>query len=89
MLSKILKEFREADGPVDLNEVSRRLRIERSALEGMIETLLHQGKLKEVRPEDCAHCEKGSNCDHRPDSITMGKYYELVEGDNYSPPQKG
>ena len=78
MLGKILKEFRESGGAVNLNELSRRLGVDRSALDGMLETLVRQGKLREVCAvaEDCpggrgCHCGKNAG-------TALGKSYELV-----------
>ena len=79
MLSKILKAFRESDGPLDLNELSHRLGTERSALEGMLETLVRQGKLREVQvgAEECSHCAGRLSCAHLRAGNLMGKVYEL------------
>ncbi len=81
MLSEILKLFRETEGPLDLNEMSRQLGVECSALEGMLELLVRQGKLREVRPgsEDCAHCRSRLSCAHLQAGNFMGKVYELAE----------
>ena len=66
MLSEIMKAFRETKEPLDLNELSDRLGVERSALEGMLELLVRQGKLKEVSigSEECAHCRDRFSCAH-------------------------
>ena len=40
MLARIISEFKQARGPQDLNELSQRLGVERSALEGMLELLV-------------------------------------------------
>ncbi len=45
MLWKILHEVEAAQGPLDLNELSRRLDIERSALDGMIQFWVRKGRL--------------------------------------------
>lgn len=45
MLWKILQEVEAAQGPLDLNELSRRLDIERSALDGMIQFWVRKGRL--------------------------------------------
>ena len=77
MLSEILKEFRNLQEPMDLKNLSLRLGIERSTLEGMIETLVRQGKLREVSPEDCDHCGKKGTCSFKWDETS--KIYELAE----------
>jgi DNA-binding MarR family transcriptional regulator len=46
MLSQIIKELESAGGAIDLDELSRRLGVERSALDGMIETLVGKGRLR-------------------------------------------
>ena len=48
MLLQIIDEFRKFSGPLDLNELSRRLGVEKSALDGMLQLLVRQGKLREV-----------------------------------------
>ena len=78
MLSEILKEFKEAEGPLDIRDLSQRLGVDRSALEGMIETLVRQGRLRGVGPEDCAHCDKSAGCAHVQKGEAMGKAYELA-----------
>jgi hypothetical protein len=45
MLSEILNSFKTGE-PQDLEELAQRLGTERSALEGMLMTLVRQGKLK-------------------------------------------
>lgn len=79
MLSKILKAFRETEEPLDLSELSRRLGTERSALEGMLETLVRQGKLREIEPgsAECSHCAGRLSCAHLKSAKLMGKVYEL------------
>ena len=81
MLSEVLKAFRQTGEPLDLNELSRHQGIERSALEGMLELLVRQGKLREVRlgSEDCAHCSGRLSCAYLQAGNIMGKVYELVE----------
>ena len=81
MLSEILKAFKQAEGPIDLNELSQQLGTERSALEGMLALLVRQGKLKEVIPgsEECAHCGGRSSCLHLRSGGAMGKVYELAD----------
>lgn len=80
MLSEVLKAFRQTGEPLDLNELSRNLGIERSALEGMLELLVRQGKLKEVIPgsEDCTRCSGRLSCAYLQAGNIMGKVYELV-----------
>jgi DNA-binding HxlR family transcriptional regulator len=78
MLSRIIKELKRAGGAIDLNELSRRLGVQRSALDGMIETLVRKGRLREVEvgeiPPMCASCAKRSGCT----LVSIGKAYEVV-----------
>jgi DNA-binding IclR family transcriptional regulator len=78
MLSRIIKELERAGGAIDLNELSRRLGVQRSALDGMIETLVRKGRLREVEagepPPMCASCGKRSACT----LMSIGKAYEVV-----------
>jgi DNA-binding HxlR family transcriptional regulator len=79
MLSQILQELERADGVIDLNELSRRLGVQRSALDGMIETLVRKGRLRQVEvgepPPMCASCGKRSACT----LVSIGKTYEVVK----------
>ena len=80
MLSRILEELEEARGPLDLNEMSRRLGVERSALDGMLQLLVRKGRLREVGPtaEACSHCASRFSCAHGQTGVLLGKAYELV-----------
>jgi len=79
MLSEILKTFRETGGPLSLKELSRRLEVAPGALEGMLETLVRQGKLREVGGGgSCGHCAGRLGCGHVPSGDTMPRAYELV-----------
>ena len=81
MLAEILTAFRETNGPLDLNELSGQLGVEKSALEGMLELLVRQGKLKEVSvgSEECTHCRDRSSCAHLKAGNLMGKVYEISD----------
>ena len=79
MLSQIIKEIERADGAIDLNELSWRLGVQRSALDGMIETLVRKGRLREVdtgggMSSPCAHCAGRATCT----VVGSGKIYEVV-----------
>ena len=45
MLRKVLDEVEAARAPLDLNELSRRLDLDRSVLEGMIQFWVRKGRL--------------------------------------------
>ncbi len=57
MLGRILMEMNNSPEPLTVSEISRRLGIDRSALEGMLETLVRLGKLEEgsVREAGCGY----------------------------------
>ena len=79
MLTRILKEFRESEGNINLNELGWRLGIERSALDGMLATLVRQGKIKEVGNEKaaCAGCAQNTTCPYA--GGVSGKIFRLNE----------
>ena len=81
MLSQILKAFEKATEPLDLNELSRLLDVERSALDGMLDFLVRKRKLSEVTlgTEACAHCRRRLSCVQLQTVTLMDKAYELVE----------
>jgi hypothetical protein len=78
MLSRILHEFGNAAGSVDLDELSRRVGVQRSGLEGMIEFLVRKRYLREVRMEEaavCAACSVRSTCEP-----SLGvRFWEMTE----------
>jgi len=81
ILFRILKEFREANVPLNLTELSQRLDIERSALDGMLQLLVREGKLHEVDvgTEICADCHSRLSCAQLQIINSIGKAYELVD----------
>lgn len=81
MLAEVLKAFEKNDGPVDLGWLSRELDVERSALEGMLQTLVRQGKLQEISPGSatCADCPRSSGCTYLQAGELGGKVYELAK----------
>lgn len=57
MLSLILKELEQAQGPLNMRELSRKLGVQPGALEGMLLQLLRMGKLELVQEGgDCGTC---------------------------------
>jgi hypothetical protein len=82
MLSRILDEYRKSGGFISLDQLCRELEIERSTLEGMLETLVRQGKLREIPATSaaCGGCHGGScgGCGSHKPSANMGKSYESV-----------
>jgi predicted transcriptional regulator len=81
MLSQILNAFKETTDPMDINELNRRLGTERSALEGMLDLLVKQGKLREIKPgsEECVYCRSRAACSHLKSGHLMGTVYELAK----------
>ncbi|MCE1254001.1 MAG: FeoC-like transcriptional regulator [Anaerolineae bacterium] len=47
MLTAIVNEMRNSSGPVTLRYISRKLSLDESAVEGMIETLIHKGIVRD------------------------------------------
>ena len=80
-LSRILREFEDARGQVTLGEIARKLGIERSALEGMIQLLVRKGRLREVCGvgESCATCGVRLACGAAHSGGALGNVYELVK----------
>ena len=66
MLARLLSQIRESDGPVSFDDLSRRLRVERSALEPMLELLVRKGLLTEWMRSDtevaCGSGDCGTTC---------------------------
>lgn len=58
MLSRVLEELRKSVEPVNSSELSRRLGIDQSVLEGMLEQLVRQGKLRKVRQMTLQQCRR-------------------------------
>ena len=81
MLAEIIKAFEENEGPVDLVRLGREMGVELTALEGMLQTLVRQGKLKEVLPgsETCMDCPRSSGCTYLQSGESGGKVYEIAE----------
>ena len=65
MLKKILQEFKDTQTLLDMNQLSRKLNVEPSALQGMLEHLVQIGKLeKEISGQNCETvCSKCSQID--------------------------
>jgi len=58
MLRQVLHEIEAAQGPLDLNELSRRLDVDRGALEGMVQFWVRKGRLI----DDVAVAETAAVC---------------------------
>jgi Mn-dependent DtxR family transcriptional regulator len=86
MLSRILEEIRGAEQPISKAELSRKLDVDASALEGMLEQLANQGKLRRVKEMTIEECreqvEKGVFKSGLCAFLTYGNsvtYYEIPE----------
>ncbi|MGQ9926246.1 MAG: FeoC-like transcriptional regulator [Chloroflexaceae bacterium] len=55
MLQQVLQALETTSGPLSLDELSRRLEIERSALEGMIAFWVRKGRLQASAGRACGH----------------------------------
>lgn len=64
MLQAILAEFRRTSSPLCVDELSRTLEIEPSALEGMLQTLVRSRRLLEISPTQhgCVACPAKGGC---------------------------
>jgi hypothetical protein len=78
MLHQVLQAFEQTEGPVQLDQLSRRLGIERSALDGMIAFWVRKGRLRDSALVGCAgcaaHCGGSSSCafqSHTPRTIEL------------------
>jgi Mn-dependent DtxR family transcriptional regulator len=56
LLDEIMNEIENADGPITLKELARRVGAEESALEGMLEFLEKKGRLSLVRAGEWEQC---------------------------------
>ncbi|HSL58010.1 MAG TPA: MarR family transcriptional regulator [Acidimicrobiales bacterium] len=56
MLRRLLAELAGVDGPVDPGHLARRLRVDRSAVEGMLGEAVRLGLLEADRTADPAEC---------------------------------
>ena len=58
MLTKIMQALRNAEEPLDLPKLAAQLDIEVSALEGMLDQLVNQGKLRRVEEMTAKECQR-------------------------------
>ncbi len=88
MLWKVLQEVEAAQGLLDLNELSRRLDIDRSALDGMIQFWVRKGRLVDdagagpvtvaCAGHGCGGCASGQSC---PFTMKLPRTISLVSLD--------
>lgn len=90
MLWQVLHEVEAASAPLDLNELSRRLNVERSALDGMIQFWVRKGRLVDdsagagrttvaCANHGCGGCAGGQGC---PFTMTMPRTISLIQLDS-------
>lgn len=71
MLNQVLHALQTADGPISLDELSRRLEIDRGALEGMIAFWVRKGKLRDESV--CGSRGPGCTCSSHPGGCTFDR----------------
>lgn len=74
MLKTVLEAFQGAES-LSLLQMARRLGVEVSALEGMIQFWVRKGKLREVCSAGCAECGHSTDCGL---IQAVARRYELV-----------
>ena len=89
VLRQVLRALQSAQGPVNLDDLSRKLGVERSALEGMMAFWVRKGRLRDVyvsavtvgcADDDCgASCPGASSC---PLMIKRPRFFSLVPRDD-------
>jgi hypothetical protein len=81
ILTEIMNEFRKSADPISLSGLSQCLGIERNALEGMLETLARQGKIREVEDKQpaCFGCSSYSGCPYAGSAPKQEKVFVQVK----------
>jgi hypothetical protein len=85
MLQQLLRVVQEAKGPLTLDEIGRRLDVDRDALDGMVQTLVRLGRLRVDRSTaslcgmDCSGCAVAVGCS---DVNQLPRTYSLVIPDD-------
>ena len=91
MLKQVLQEIESSTSPIDLNSLSRKLGIERTALDGMIRFWVQKGRLKDEAchgGDSSMHCDTmgcRSSCsgmDECPFVLKMPRTYSINTEDN-------
>jgi Mn-dependent DtxR family transcriptional regulator len=59
VLEQIMDEVEGAKGPLTKKELARRVGVEESALDGMLQFLERKGRLSVYTPSGCAGCDAG------------------------------
>lgn len=88
MLQQLLRVVREANGPLSLDEISRRLDVDREALDGMVQTLVRLGRLRDDRAtasvcgKHCVGCTAAAECT---DVSQLPRTYSVITPDDSDP----
>jgi Mn-dependent DtxR family transcriptional regulator len=85
MLKQILDEFRNKKGPMSMEDLSKKMEIDKSTLHGMLEQLVAHGKLVKMTFPTVEDCERefkakglyGNLCVYLSGSENAA-YYELA-----------
>jgi predicted transcriptional regulator len=64
MLTQVLKEIVNSRGGIRMKELSRKMGVEESALEGMVEYWVHKGRIRRLSGDDllCAEVDCDQPC---------------------------
>lgn len=64
MLQQLIQILESRENGLNVAEISRELKVQPSAVFGMIQTLLHKGRLVEIGPDGkyCAACGEKAQC---------------------------
>jgi hypothetical protein len=88
MLRQVLQELESTTGPVDLNALSRKLGVERSALDGMVAFWVRKGRLQDdyatALADRCAGGDCAASCreaDSCPLLTKLPRSFSLVDPD--------
>ncbi len=83
MLQEILRILRESEGVISVRDLAQQLRAEPSAVEGMLQQLVHMGKLTvasgHTAGETCTTCSGCTGADDCPLLFYVPKRYQVVE----------
>ena len=94
MLHQLLHEFETAAGPLNLNELAHNLKVERSALEGMIQFWVRKGRISDSQiaadaaPPQCSGLSCASACpgaERCPFVVNLPRRFALNDGNNATP----
>lgn len=79
ILRQILETFEQANEPLSLTQVARRLEVEPHLLEAMMAYWVRKGAIREVTTSGCAACSLKNHC---APLLTLPRRYERVTGED-------